>query len=132
MKPKTLRWIIIIGVVLIVVLAIVAKTAGQNDNTKVAIDKVARHTITEVVTATGKIYPETEVKISPDVSGEVIWLGVQEGDSVQKGQTLVKINPVIYVSQVDQQDAALQQSKSGANNYNQMVAQALTQYELAQ
>ena len=63
---------------LMVILIIVAKTTGDGDVTKVAIEKAGRHTITEVVTATGKIYPETEVKIAPEVSGEITMLNLQE------------------------------------------------------
>lgn len=123
-------WLLIAGVVLIVILAVVAKS-GDGDLTKVAIDKLGRHTITEIVTATGKIYPETEVKISPEVSGEIIVLNVQEGDSVHKGDLLVKINPAIYSSLVNQAEANVEQTKASSLNSKQMMAQAESQYKLA-
>ncbi len=131
MKSKKVWWIIIIGVALIAILVIVAKSMGDGDVTKVTVEKAGRHTITEIVTATGKIYPETEVKISPEVSGEIILLDVQEGDSVQKGQVLVKINPAIYSSMVNQQEAAVQQTRASSTNTRQMMAQAESQFKLA-
>lgn len=131
MKSKTLWWVVIGSVVLIGTLLGVAKMNGKADVTNVAVEKVSRHTIIEVVAATGKIYPETEVKISPEVSGEIIMLDIKEGDSVHKGQLLVKINPAIYASLVSQQQAAVDQTKSGLANYEQMIAQAQSQYELA-
>ena len=130
MKSKKIWWFVIIAVVLIVVLVVVSKS-GDGDVTRVAIEKTARHTITEIVTATGKIYPETEVKISPEVSGEITYLDLQEGDSVRKGDVLVKINPAIYSSQVNQQQASVEQTRANAANIRQMMAQAESQYDLA-
>ncbi|HXS36290.1 MAG TPA: hypothetical protein VN721_06285, partial [Flavipsychrobacter sp.] len=66
MKKKTLRWLII-GLVAFLILLIIIAKAGGGDATKIAVEKVAQHTITETVTASGKIYPETEVKIAPEV-----------------------------------------------------------------
>ena len=130
MKSKKVWWIIIISIVLIIVLIIIAKNRNS-DGTKVAVEKAARHTITETVTASGKIYPETEVKIAPEVSGEITLLNIQEGDSVKKGEVLVKINPAIYNSMVDQAQATVEQTRASANNSKEMMAQALSQYELA-
>jgi HlyD family secretion protein len=130
MSSKKVWWIIIISVVLIVGLIVVAKMSDGNE-TKVAVEKAAQHTITETVTASGKIYPETEVKIAPEVSGEITLLNIQEGDSVVKGQVLVKINPAIYNSMVNQASATVEQSRANANNSKEMMAQAESQYELA-
>ncbi len=130
MKSKKLRWIVIISIVLIVVLIIIAKNSG-GDETKVSVEKAALHTITETVTASGKIYPETEVKIAPEVSGEITLLNVQEGDSVKHGDVLVKINPAIYNSVVNQAAATVEQTKASASNTKEMMAQAESQYELA-
>lgn len=131
-RPKSKRgwWLAGLAVAVIIVVAIAA-SKGDGDQTKVAIDKVGRHTITEVVTATGKIYPETEVKIAPEVSGEITLLNIQEGDSVHKGDILVKINPAIYSSMVNQAEASVQQTRASANNTRQMMAQAESQYDLA-
>jgi len=130
MKAKTGWWIGISAVVVIIILVMVGKNSGGND-LKVAVEKAGRHTITETVTASGKIYPETEVKIAPEVSGEITLLDIQEGDSVQKGQVLVKINPAIYNSMVNQQEAQVEQTKASADNTKEMMAQAESQYDLA-
>jgi len=130
MKKKTLWWIIIGCVLFLIIIIIVAKSTGD-EGTKVAVEKAAKHTITETVSASGKIYPETEVKIAPEVSGEITDLRIQEGDSVHKGDVLVKINPAIYNSQVNQAEASVQQSRASATNTKEMVAQAQSQYDLA-
>ena len=116
--------------ILLVVMIIIAKNSNSGI-TKVAVEKTALHTITETVTASGKIYPETEVKIAPEVSGEITTLNIQEGDSVKKGDVLVKINPAIYNSIVNQQQANVEQTRANANNTKEMMAQAQSQYELA-
>ncbi len=123
-------WLAGLGVVIIIIVLAVAGK-GDKDVTNVQIDKVARHTITEIVTATGKIYPETEVKIAPEVSGEITLLNIQEGDSVHKGDVLVKINPAIYSSLVNQAQASVEQTKASANNTRQMMAQSESQFNLA-
>lgn len=130
MKKKTLWWIIGGSVLLLVILIIVGKSTGD-DGIKVAVEKASLHTITETVTASGKIYPETEVKISPEVSGEIIELTVEEGDSVRKGQLLVRINPAIYSSMVSQAEATVQQSRAQVANAREMVAQAKANYDQA-
>ncbi len=131
MKSKKIWWIIIISIVLIGILIAVAKNS-EGDAVKVAVEKAALHTITETVTASGKIYPETEVKIAPEVSGEITQLDIHEGDSVVKGQVLVKINPAIYNSMVSQASATVEQSRASADNSKQMMAQAESQYQLAE
>jgi len=90
------------------------------------------HTITETVAASGKIYPETEVKISPEVSGEIIELNVAEGDSVYKGELLVRINPAIYSSLVTQSEANVEETRARAKNSTEMMAQAKAQFDQAQ
>ena len=80
------KWIWILVALLVVVIALLglksAGVIGKEESTKVSVEKVEQRTITEVVTASGKVYPEVEVKVSPDVSGEITELTVQEGDSV--------------------------------------------------
>jgi HlyD family secretion protein len=129
MKRKTLWWII--GIVLLLVILIALGKSKGEEGIKVAIEKADNHTITETVTASGKIYPETEVKIAPEVSGEIIDLTVEEGDSVRMGQLLVKINPAIYSSIVTQAQASVQQSRAGVSNSKEMMAQAQSQYDLS-
>ncbi len=118
MKKKVL-WIIIGIVVLILLLVILRKAGviGKEEGTRVSAEKVTRRNITEVVTASGKIYPEKEVKISPDISGEVVELNVvQEGDSVKKGQELARIYADIYTTQRDQAAAQMNQQQALVSN----------------
>ncbi len=129
-KKKTWLWILII-IILFGLLAVGMKNCGSSEEIKVSIEKAELHTITETVTASGKIYPETEVKIAPEVSGEIILLNIKEGDSVNKGDLLVKINPAIYNSTVSQAAASVEQTRAGADNYKEMMAQAASNYELA-
>ncbi len=118
MKKKTLFWILG-GLVAFILLLMVLKASGvigKDEGTKVAVDKAADKDIIEVVAATGKIYPEVEVKVSSDVSGEIVDLPVLEGDSVKKGQVLVRIYADIYGSQRDKAMAALSQSQAQMAN----------------
>lgn len=125
-KKKTIRYIIIAAVVLIVLLVIGKKLGwlGKEEEVKVSTELVKKRTITETVSASGKIQPEVEVKISPDVSGEVIELNVKEGDKVKKGDLLAKINPDIYVSNVNRMVASLNSQKAAAANAKARLAQA--------
>lgn len=122
MKKKTLFIIIGVSLVLIVLL-VVGKRAGwfgDAANVKeVEITKTEPLDITETVAATGKIQPEVEVKLSSEVSGEIIELPIKEGQSVEKGDLLVKINPDIYQSNLQRMEAGLQNMRA---NYNQAQA----------
>ncbi|MBP6624400.1 MAG: efflux RND transporter periplasmic adaptor subunit, partial [Chitinophagaceae bacterium] len=87
--------------------------------------------IIETVTASGKIYPVSEVKISPDVSGEITQIFVEEGDSVKRGQLLANINSTIYKSMVNKANAQLNQTKSSVSNANALMQQAKAQLDQA-
>ena len=116
---KKLRWTIIGLIALIFLLVILKSTGviGKDEGIKVSTEKVTRRNITEIVTASGKVYPEKEVKISPDISGEVVELSVvQEGDSVKKGQELAKIYADIYTTQRDQAAAQMNQQQALVSN----------------
>src|ERR1700744_1994753 len=123
MNKKLLR--IIIGlIVLIVLLVLLKKTGvlGKEEGIKVSAEKAVRRNITEIVTASGKVYPEKEVKISPDISGEVVDLNVvQEGDSVHKGQWLAKIYADIYTTQRDQAAAQMDQQQALVSNMSEQL-----------
>lgn len=114
MKKKHIY--IIIAIVVLIVILIVAKKKGlfgeSGDAREVEISKVELVDITETVSSSGKIKPEVEVKIAPEVSGEIIKLPIKEGQEVKKGQLLVEINPDIYESSVNRAHASLQSSKS--------------------
>ena len=119
---KTLLWIIIGVVALVLVLFLFKGVLGGDSGIRVSAEKVARRNITEVVTASGKVYPEKEVKISPDVSGEVVELGVQqEGDSVHKGQVLAKVYADILTNQRDQAAAQVNQQEALVSNMQEQL-----------
>lgn len=115
---KKLKWIIGILVIIIVLMVVLSKMGvfGKDEGIKVSAEKAANRTITELVTASGQIYPVTEVKVSSDISGEIVDLPVMEGDTVRKGQVLAKIYADIYASQRDQAAAVVAQSKAQVQN----------------
>ena len=115
---KTAKWILI-GVVLLIALLVGLKVAGvfgKVEGTKVTAEKVQKRTIIEIVNASGKIFPEIEVKLSPDVSGEITELSVQEGDSVKKGQIVARIYADIYSIQANQASSGVMQSQAQVAN----------------
>jgi len=123
---KTLKWILIIlGIIIVgLVLAKAAGAFGKDEGTKVTAEKAANRTIIETVNASGKIFPEIEVKVSSDISGEIVQLNVKEGDTVRKGQVLANVYADIYASQRDQAAAGVAQSQAQASN-SQAQLQAL-------
>ena len=115
MKSNNLLKILVIVVAILVVFAIIGKNQGwfgKELMVKVAIEKAERRTVIEMITANGKIQPVKEVKISPDVSGEIVLLNVEEGDYVNQGDLLFKIKPDTYISMRDRAMAALESSKA--------------------
>ncbi|MBL4578198.1 MAG: efflux RND transporter periplasmic adaptor subunit, partial [Flavobacteriales bacterium] len=128
---KTVK-ILLIALTAAFVLAGVGKKMewfGKAENIKVLVEFVELHDIVETVSANGKIQPEIEVKISPDVSGEIIELAVKEGDKVNKGDLLVKINPDIYLASVDRMDAALNSAKASLANSKARFIEAQATYK---
>src|SRR5919199_339863 len=115
---KKLIWIIGSLLVLVILLVVLKKAGviGKQEGIKVTTEKVALRTIIETVNASGKVYPEVEVKVSPDISGEIVELNVSEGDSVRKGQVLARIYADIYNSQRDQAAARVSQSQAQVMN----------------
>ncbi len=108
---------IIVPVVLLIIVAIVAKKKGWIDSNADAIEVelgyVHKRTVVESVTASGKIQPEVEVKMSPEVSGEIIEVNVVDGQYVDEGALLVKINPDLYESAITRSRAAVNSAKAG-------------------
>ncbi|MBL7884857.1 MAG: efflux RND transporter periplasmic adaptor subunit [Bacteroidia bacterium] len=107
-------WIIIVGVVLTLLIVMLKNSGSKAIN--VATEKASKRSITELVSANGKIQPEVEVKISSDVSGEIVELYVKEGDQVKKGDLLCKINPLIYESNSSRMVATLNGAKANLAN----------------
>ena len=127
MKNNKILKILIIVVIVLLIFAVIGKKAGwfgKAVTVKVAIENAARRVITETITANGKIQPEKEVKITPDVSGEIVELTVREGDQVTKGQLLLRIKPDIYISQRDRSIAAISSARA-------RLAQAQAQFTQA-
>jgi len=128
---KRIIWIVIILVLILLIAGVVAKkkgVIGKPDETKVSTEKVTKRTIVEVVSANGKIAPEIEVKLSPDVSGEIIELYIKEGEVIKQGQLLAKINPEIYLSNYDRTVAALNTSQANLANAKARLAQVKSQF----
>ena len=113
-NKKILPYAIVLLIIAIVVLIAGKKMGwfGKEFTISVATEKVEAKTLTEFITANGKIQPETQVKISPDVSGEVIELNVEEGDEVVKGDLLCVIKPEMYISALNRAEATLNSSKA--------------------
>ena len=118
MSKKKIRWIIGILLILIVLLVVLSKAGvlGKDEGTSVTAEKAVDRNITETVTASGKVFPEVEVKVSPDISGEIVDLTVQEGDTVHRGQVLARIYADIYASQRDEAAAVVAQSQAQVAN----------------
>jgi len=129
MSKKTI--FILLGIILaaIALFFIFGKGKGNDDVKIVEVNKASQMTIVETVSATGKIQPEVEVKISSEVSGEVIDLPVKEGQQVKKGDLLVKINPDIYVSGVNRTAASVSNTRAGLTQAEAQVKEAKANYD---
>jgi HlyD family secretion protein len=120
---KRFIWIILAGILIIAVIVGV-KMFSNDDGISVSTEFAALRNITEIVSANGKIQPETEVKISSDVSGEIVELYVKEGDRVKKGSLLCRIKPDIYESALERASATVNSTKSGMQNSVALLDQA--------
>ena len=131
---KSTKWILIGSATLVVGLGIMSKTGvfGKAEGTKVTAEKAEKRTIIEVVNASGKIYPEVEVKISPDISGEITELNVQEGDTVKKGQLLARIYADVYNIQRSQAASGVELSEAQVANAQASLDALKAQVEQAQ
>jgi HlyD family secretion protein len=127
-KSNRLIYILSGVVVLLLIIGLIAKKkgwVGKPTGTSVTVEPAKRTNIIERVSASGKVQPEVEVKISPDVSGEITELYVEEGDSVVKGQLLLKIKPDNYQSVVDMRIAAVNQAKANLAQTKARLSQNL-------
>ena len=115
MKNNKILKILLAIVIVLILFAVIGKKAGwfgKALTVKVAVENAQKRTIVETITANGKIQPEKEVKISPDVSGEIVELTVKEGYSVEKGQLLLRIKPDNYISQRDRSLAEISSAQA--------------------
>jgi len=132
MSKKT-TYFLVAAVLLLVVTVVVLSKKGvignKDQGINVEIAKVNQMTIVETVSATGKIQPEVEVKISSEVSGEIIALPVKEGQVVKKGDLLVKINPDLYTSGYNRTVAGLSQTKAGLGQADASYKEAKASYD---
>ena len=130
-KRKNNRILIIALVVILAVLIVFAvfRAKAKPKGEEVEIETVEFRTIKETVSASGKVFPEKEVKISSDVSGEIVELNVEEGDSVRAGEILAKIDPEAYVSAVERGEASVNNSKSNLAMQESSIQSNLAQIE---
>jgi HlyD family secretion protein len=130
-KKKSNKWVIIGLIIIVLALLAFAYYQGQKKpkGIEVTLEKVSKRTIKETVSASGRIFPETEVKISSDVSGEIVELFVEEGDSVVVGQLLAKIDPDAYYSAVERGEASLNSAKSTRANAQASIESSRAQME---
>ena len=132
MTKKT-KYLVIGGIVVAIIALIALKKSGtigaKNKGTEVEIAKIESRTVVETVSGTGKIQPEIEVKISSEVSGEIISLPIKEGQTVRKGDLLIKINPKIYTSGLSRSQAGLSNTKAGLSQADATFREAKSSYD---
>jgi len=127
MKKKTVY--ILVGLFALVLILIVV-FSGKREDLEVTTEKIEVRAIIETVSASGKIQPEVEVKIQSEVSGQIVELAVAEGDVVEKGKLLVRINPELYISALNRADAALSSTRSNLASSKARLAQAEAQFKV--
>jgi HlyD family secretion protein len=130
-RKSKAKWYIIGACLLlaVMVLAAVAKKRGANTGISVTTEKAVTKTIVQIVTATGKVQPEVEVKITPEVYGEITSLPYREGATVKKGAVIVTIKPDFYQAQVDQQVAAVAAARATSVNSEVQLIKAEADYK---
>src|SRR3954468_18604500 len=136
MEPKRSKkkLFILIGVAVVIVVALTAMVIVKKREKPIEVttDKAFRKSITQLVTATGKIQPEVEVKIAPEVSGEIVEIPVKEGQLVRKGALLLRIKPDSYQAQVESQMAGLNGARAASVRNRAELSKADQEYKRAQ
>ncbi|MEI6021099.1 MAG: efflux RND transporter periplasmic adaptor subunit [Bacteroidota bacterium] len=120
---KKIYWIIIAGVIIIGAIVTIQIMKGSKP-TEVYVESAQTRTIIEVVSATGKVQPETELKISSDVSGEITEMMVKEGDQVKKGDLLCRIRPDLYLNAFERVTASVNTTKANLKTAQAQLDQA--------
>ncbi len=130
-KQKRNNWLLIglVGVIALLIAVAIITQQNKPKGEEVEVEKVTRRTITEKVAASGKIFPQTEIKISSDVSGEIVELYIEEGDSIIAGQLLAKIDPETVQSQVERGQASVSTSRAQLANSLAQIEQLKAQRE---
>jgi len=125
------RWLlwVLLGIAVLLVAGFLYKKNSAPKGEGVEYDTIEKRTIREKVSASGRVYPEKEVKISSDVSGEIVTLFVEEGDSVYQGQLLLKIDPEAYLSAVEQGEANLNNARAQTSNSRAQIESSVAQKE---
>jgi len=133
-KKSNTKWFVIGGIVLLALIGggVAYKKKNSEKGFTVTIDKAVTKTITQLVNATGKIQPEVEVKIAPEVSGEIVELPLREGAQVKKGDLLVRIKADTYKYQLEQQEANLVAVKASAVQANAQWLKAQDDFKRAE
>lgn len=132
MSKKTVYILVTVTLLVVITLLTLSKfgiIGNKDPEIEIETSKVDAMTIVETVSATGKIEPEIEVKISSEVSGEIIFLPVKEGQVIKKGDLLVKINPDLYTSGYDRTLAGLSQTKAGLSQADATFKEAKNNYD---
>lgn len=126
-KSNKILYIGIGSLLVIILFLVVGKSAGwigKPRELEVEFAKAKKTSITEKVSASGTVQPVTEVKLAPEVSGEIIELNVEDGDSVKAGQTLVKIRPDVWISQLERSEASLSQQRANEESSRAALSRA--------
>lgn len=133
-KRKGPNWILIglVALIGVLIVAVIVQNQSKPKGEIVTTEKVTRRTITERVAASGKVFPQVEIKISSVVSGEVVELYVEEGDSVVNGQLLAKVDPEAIQSQVERGVAGVNSARAQLANSRSQIEQLTAQKEQVQ
>ncbi|MGC8865747.1 MAG: efflux RND transporter periplasmic adaptor subunit [Bacteroidales bacterium] len=129
MKKNRKYYWIVGGILLLVLIGFAIKKKNSRHDIKVATEKVEVRNIVETISATGKIQPVKDIKITPYISGEVIEIFVKEGDQVKAGDLLVRIDPEIYKSAYEQAEAQLNSQKANLANARAQLAQVEARFK---
>lgn len=121
-----------LGVLLVIVILLVVLGGNKEEIISVQTEKVEKRTITQVVSATGKINPEFQVKITAEATGEIVSLLVREGDNVRRGQLLLRIKPDIYEAQKNSAEARLAQTKANLSSTKAQLEKVDAEYKRVQ